>query len=125
LQSAPLLIGCDMSAMDKFTIDVLSNDEVIDVDQDPLGKPAGRRSKDGRLEVWARSLWDGTMAVGLFNRSLEAAKVTARWSDLGLQGSQPVRDLWQQKNLGNFSDSFSTMVPQHGAVLVKIGRPHR
>jgi alpha-galactosidase len=125
LQSAPLLIGCDMSAMDKFTVDVLGNDEVIEVDQDPLGKPAGRRAQDGRLEVWARPLWDGTMAVGLFNRGVEAAKVTAKWSDLGLKGSQMVRDLWQQKNLGNFSESFSTMVPQHGAVLVKIGRPNK
>jgi len=125
LQSAPLLIGCDMSQMDKFTIDLLSNDEVIDVDQDPLGKPAGRRAKEGRVEVWARPLWDGTMAVGLFNRNLEAAKVTAKWSDLGLQGSQPVRDLWQQKNLGGCTGSFSATVPQHGAVLVKIGRPNR
>jgi len=125
LQSSPLLIGCDMSEMDKFTIDVLGNDEVIEVDQDPLGKTAGRRSLDGRLEVWARPLWDGTMAVGLFNRGSEAAKVTAKWSDLGLKGSQPVRDLWQQKNLGSFTDSFSTMVPQHGAVLMKIGRPNK
>lgn len=125
LQSAPLLIGCDMSEMDKFTIDLLGNDEVVDVDQDPLGKPAGRRALDGKLEVWARPLWDGTMAVGLFNRDSKAAKVTAKWSDLGLKGSQPVRDLWQQKNLGNFSDSFSMMVPQHGAVLVKIGRPNK
>ena len=123
LVSSPLLIGCDMSELDKFTVDVLSNDEVIDVNQDPLGKPAGRRMQDGRVEVWARPLWDGTLAVGLFNRGQQAAKVTARWSDLGLQGGQPVRDLWQQKDLGVFRDSFSATVPQHGAVLVKIGRP--
>jgi alpha-galactosidase len=125
LVSSPLLIGCDMSELDKFTVDVLSNDEVIDVNQDPLGKPAGRRMQDGRLEVWARPLWDGTVAVGLFNRGQQAANVTARWSDLGLQGSQPVRDLWQQKDLGVFRDSLSALVPQHGAVLVKIGRPSR
>jgi alpha-galactosidase len=125
LVSSPLLIGCDMSELDKFTVDVLSNDEVIDVNQDPLGKPAGRRMQDGRLEVWARPLWDGTLAVGLFNRGQQAANVTARWSDLGLQGSQPVRDLWQQKDLGVFRDSLSALVPQHGAVLVKIGRPSR
>jgi len=124
LQAAPLLVGCDMSQMDKFTIDLLGNDEVIEVDQDPLGKPAGRRAREGRLEVWARPLWDGTLAVGLFNRGHEATKVTAKWSDLGVKGSQPVRDLWQQKDLGNFTDAFSTTVPQHGAVLVKIGRPH-
>ena len=125
LVSSPLLIGCDMSALDQFTVDVLGNDEVIEVNQDPLGKPAGRRMHDGRLEVWSRPLWDGTLAVGLFNRGQEATKVTARWSDLGVAGSQPVRDLWQQKDLGVFRDSFSASVPQHGAVLVKIGRPSR
>ncbi len=125
LVSSPLLIGCDMFELDKFTVDVLSNDEVIEVNQDPLGKPAARRTQGGRLEVWSRPLWDGTLAVGLFNRGQEATKVTARWSDLGVQGSQPVRDLWQQKDLGVFRDSFSASVPQHGAVLVKIGRPSR
>lgn len=122
LVSSPLLIGCDMSEMDQFTVDVLSNDEVLEVNQDPLGKTASRRSRDGRVEVWARPLWDGTIAVGLFNRGQHAVKVTASWSDLGLRGSQPVRDLWQQKDLGAFKDSFSATVPQHGAILIKIGR---
>ncbi len=122
LVSSPLLIGCDMSEMDPFTIDVLSNDEVLAVNQDSLGKTASRRSQDGRIEVWSRPLWDGTVAVGLFNRGLHAAKVTAKWTDLGLQGAQPVRDLWQQKDLGAFKDSFAATVPQHGAVLVKVGR---
>jgi alpha-galactosidase len=125
LVSAPLLIGCDMSAMDKFTLDLLSNDEVIEVNQDPLGKPAGRRAQEGRVEIWARPLGDGTLAVGLFNRGQEAKKVTARWSDLGLAGRQPVRDLWLQQDLGVFADSFSTMVPQHGAVLIKVGKQGR
>jgi alpha-galactosidase len=92
------------------------------VNQDPLGKPAGRRSQQGQLEAWARPLWDGTTAVGLFNRGPERATVTARWSDLGLRGRLPVRDLWQQKDLGSFADGFSAPVPAHGAVMVKIGR---
>jgi alpha-galactosidase len=125
LVSSPLLIGCDMSKLDKFTIDLLGNTEVIAVNQDPLGKPAGRRMKDLRVEMWARPLWDGTLAVGLFNRGQEATTVTAKWSDLGLKGSQPVRDLWQQKDLGVSRDSFSARVPQHGAVLVKIGKANR
>lgn len=123
LQSSPLLIGCDMTAMDPFTLDLLTNDEVLDVNQDPLGKPAGRKSQDGQLEVWARPLHDGTMAVGLFNRSVQAAKVTAKWSDLGLKGKQPVRDLWLWKNLGSFDGAFATTVPAHGCILVKIGKP--
>jgi alpha-galactosidase len=102
---------------------VLTNDEVLDVDQDPLGKAAARVWKDGRLEIWARPLSDGTTAVGLFNRGLGPATVTARWSDLGIRGRQPVRNLWLRKDLGTFSDSFSATVPRHGVVFVKIGRP--
>jgi alpha-galactosidase len=117
-----LLIGCDMSEMDKFTVDVLSNDEVLAVNQDPLGKTASRRWQDGRVEVWSRPLWDGTIAVGLFNRGQRAGKVTAKWSDLRLEGAQPVRDLWQQKDLGSFNNAFTSTVPQHGAMLLKIGR---
>jgi alpha-galactosidase len=123
LQAAPLLIGADMSQLDDFTIDVLANPEVLAVSQDPLGRAAGRTSRDGRLEVWSRPLSDGTLAVGLFNRDLFGNRVRARWSDLGLSGPQPVRDLWQQRDLGTFADEFTATVPRHGAVLVKVGRP--
>jgi alpha-galactosidase len=124
LLAAPLLIGSDISRLDQFTIDALSNDEVIAVDQDPLGRQGTRRSQEGSLEVWARPLWDGTIAVGLFNRSKAPAPVTARWADLGLKGSQPVRDLWKQQDLGAVKDTFTATVPGHGAVLVKIGKPN-
>lgn len=120
--SAPMLIGCDMSNMDKFTVDVLTNSEVIDVNQDPLGKQGFRVSKDGFSEVWMRPLHDGTLAVALFNRYFEKMDVTAQWKDLGLKGTQPVRDLWQKKDLGNFSDAFTATVPAYGTVFVKIGK---
>jgi alpha-galactosidase len=112
-----------MSALDQFTVDVLSNDEVLAVNQDPLGKPAGRVARDGWAEVWARPLADGTMAIGLFNRGIAAAPVTVKWTDLGLTGRQPVRDLWQQKDLPAASDTFTTTVPRHGAVLLRVGQP--
>lgn len=121
LVAAPLLIGGDISDMDQFTVDVLSNDEIIAVDQDPLGKAAGRIWQKGDLEVWARPLCDGTMAVGLFNRGREEAKVTVRWSDLGIKGPQPVRDLWRQKDMGVFSDSFTAKVMPHAAWMIKVG----
>jgi alpha-galactosidase len=121
LQAAPLMIGCDLTAMDQFTIDLLTNPEVLDVECDPLGKSNGRVRKDGRLEVWSRPLADGTLAVGLFNRGLEPLAVAARWSDLGLTGRRRVRDLWQRKDLGAFDGSFTVEVPRHGAVLLKIG----
>lgn len=125
LLSSPLLIGCDLADMDQFTIDILTNDEVLDVNQDPLGKPAGRKSTDELAEVWARPLWDGTIAAGLFNRGSIKTDVTAKWSDLGIPGSQPVRDLWQKKDLGSFYGSFTASVPAHGALMIKIGKPNR
>jgi len=123
LQAAPLLIGADMSQIDAFTIDLLGNREVLAVDQDPLGKAARRVWHDNDLEVWARPLSDGAVAVGLFNRKPAAQKVTARWSDLGLSGPRTVRDLWQQKDLGVSTGAFEATVPRHGAVLVRIAAP--
>ena len=63
------------------------------------------------------------MAVGLFNRGLHAAQVTVQWEQLGLQGRQPVRDLWQRRDLGMMQDKLTATVPRHGAVLLKIGKP--
>lgn len=122
LQAAPMLIGADLSKIDDWTTNVLGNREVLAVNQDVLGKPAGRLSSDGWVDVWARPLEDGSMAVGLFNRSPEATTMTVKFSDLGLSGSHPVRDLWTQKNLASARDQFSATVPRHGVVLVKIGK---
>jgi len=123
LQAAPLFIGADLSKLDTFTLSLLSNDEVIAVDQDPLGRAAGRVWSDARREIWARTLADGTMAVGLFNRGLQPAEVTVEWQQLGLQGRQPVRDLWQRRDLGVLQEKFTATVPRHGAVLLKVGKP--
>jgi len=87
-----------------------------------LGKPADRVSKKDELEVWARPLADGSLAVGLFNRDEMDMKVGVKWSELGISGKHKVRDLWRQKDLGAFEDEFSTMVPRHGTVFVKISR---
>ncbi len=92
---------------------------MIDVDQDPLGHPGRRVAKDGALEVWAKPLEDGSLAVGLFNRGEHQATVTARWSDLGLSGTKDVRDLWRQKDFGPHKDRFQSDVARHGVVLVR------
>ncbi len=120
LLDSPLLIGCDMAQLDEFTLSLLTNDEVLDVNQDPLGRQAAPVAKDGKLEVWAKDMEDGSKTVGLFNRGEGEAKVTARWSDLGLSGSHRVRDLWRQKDVGNVSDVFEAGVPRHGVVLVRV-----
>ena len=125
LQAAPLLIGADLSKIDTWTTNVLGNREMLAVNQDVLGRAAGRKMSDGWVEVWARPLEDGTIAAGLFNRGPEAATVTATWADLGLNGAQPVHDLWLQKDLGRMDRQLSANVPRHGVLFVKIGTPAR
>jgi alpha-galactosidase len=122
LLSSPLLLGCDLTKLDDFTLSLLSNDEVLDVNQDPLARQASLIVRDapGQVEVWAKSLEDGSKAVGLFNRSPAETTVTAKWSDLGINGGQTVRDLWRHQDAGKFDGSFTATVPRHGVVLVKI-----
>jgi alpha-galactosidase len=120
LVAAPLIFSGDITRLDAFTLSVLTNDEVIDVDQDPLGRPGRRVAKNDDTEVWLRELEDGSRAVGLFNRGEMAAQVTARWTDLGVQGPQVVRDLWRQRDLGKFADEYAASVPRHGVVLVRL-----
>ncbi len=119
LLSAPLLIGCDLTKLDDFTLNLLTNDEVLAVDQDPLGQPAHRVSAKEGIEVWARPLADGTKAVGLFNRNDEATTVVFRPSEVGLPGSHLIRDLWRQKGLGSFSEVMFT-IRAHGCELLKV-----
>ncbi len=120
LLASPLLIGCDMTQLDEFTLNLLTNDEVIEVNQDPLGRQAARVVQDGSLEVWAKDMEDGSKAVGLFNRGPRQQTVVVKWSDLGIRSKQAVRDLWRQKNLGTFDGQFEANVGRHGVVLVKI-----
>ena len=120
LLAAPLIFGGDMTKLDPFTLGLLTNDEVIAVDQDPLGKAALPVSRQGQTEVWARDLEDGSKAVGLFNLSEQAGDVSIDWTALGLSGKQKVRDLWRQKDLGIFDGQFTATVPRHGVVLINV-----
>jgi alpha-galactosidase len=118
--AAPLILSGDITRLDAFTLNLLCNDEVLDVDQDSLGKPGHRVSILDTAEVWARDLDDGGKAVGLFNRGETDARVTAKWTDVGVAGRQLVRDLWRQKDIGKFKDEFTASVPRHGVVLLKL-----
>ena len=120
LLAAPLLLGCDLERLDPFTLSLLTNDEVLAVNQDPLCKQATRVGRRGSAEVFAKVLEDGSWAVGLFNRGERKQKVRVRWSDIGVTGEQTVRDLWRQQDIGAFADSFEADVPRHGVVLVRI-----
>ena len=120
LMASPLVIGGDLTTLDDFTLSLLTNDEVIDVDQDVSGKQAAPVSRSGELEVWAKDLADESKAVGLFNRGEEDSEITVRWADLGITGKQMVRDLWRQKNLGKYSGEFRMKVNCHGAAMLTI-----
>jgi alpha-galactosidase len=85
-----------------------------------VARQATRVARTDSAQVWARELEDGSKAVGLFNLGDAEAKVSAKWSDLGLAGKQSVRDLWRQQDLGEFDTEFTANVPRHGVVLVRI-----
>ena len=120
---APMLIGCDLTKIDDFTRDLLCNDEVLDINQDPLGQVAQRIKQDGHVEVWSRPLFDGTIAVAIFNRGTLDANWRIEWTDLGFTGMQPVRDLWTHKEQRDLSDNFGGTIRAHGSILFKIGTP--
>ncbi len=122
LLAAPLLLGCDLEKLDDFTLGLLTNDEVLAINQDALGKQAVWVSKEGDLRVYAKNLEDGSKAVGLFNLGESTASVTVKWSELKLSGKQSVRDLWRQKELGRFVEEFHLPVAPHGAELIKLSR---
>jgi alpha-galactosidase len=120
LWSSPLLIGCPLDQLDDFTKNLLTNDEVLALDQDPLGKMAIQLPPDANTRVLVKELEDGSKAVGLFNVANEPNIVKITWEQLGISGKQVVRDLWRQKNIGTYSDNFEAVVRPHGVVLVKI-----
>jgi alpha-galactosidase len=120
LSAAPLIYGGDLGALDDFTLNVLANPEVIDVDQDPLGEAARVVPLTPESFLMVKNLEDGSKAVGLCNRGETTAHLTARWAGLGLRGPQAVRDLWRQRDLGEFGEQFEATVPRHGVVLLRL-----
>jgi alpha-galactosidase len=120
--SAPLLAGNDLEHMTPDTREILLNKEVIAIDQDPMGIQGHRVQKAGDLEVWSKQLADGGRAVALLNRSDKAATISADWRNIGYPATLPaaVRDLWAHKDLARHTGSFSTEVPGHAVVMVRI-----
>ncbi|MEI6555543.1 MAG: putative Ig domain-containing protein [Paludibacter sp.] len=123
LLAAPLLIGCDIASMDDFTLSLLTNDEVLDINQDPLGKQAHRvycnRSRY-KFQMYAKELEDGSVALGIFNMmnySLSYKDISL--SQMGIPGGM-VRDVWRQQDLGVFEDILKVKIPAHGVLLYKI-----
>ena len=134
LLAAPMLIGCPIENLDAFTLNLLTNDEVIAINQDPLGKPGRLLLHEEGIEVWVKPLEDGSYGVGIFNTAGfgETPQSYFRWGDekektytldfakIGLNGKWQIRDVWRQKSLGQYRGSFKTKVPYHGVVMLKI-----
>lgn len=121
MMSAPLLIGCDLTKLDDFTLGLLTNDEVLAIDQDALGKPAVRIAGLGDVRVYQKPLEDGTSALCFLNMGEKESTVTLdRLADFGLGGGQQVRDLWRQKDLKDVEGSMSATVRPHGVMLYKL-----
>lgn len=126
LLSSPLLLGCDVAQLDDFTLGLLTNDEVLAIDQDALGKQATQFSNQDGKVVYAKTLADGSIAVGLFNRGDTAATIGVKWGPWGTLPTPHVgttfrvRDLWRQRDRGEFKDHFETEVAPHGVVLIRL-----
>jgi alpha-galactosidase len=120
--AAPLIAGNDIRSMSPEIAEILTNKEVIAVDQDQQGLQGRRVKRDGDLEVWAKQMADGSRAVALLNRGATETKISVSWSDIGYPDylAASVRDLWARKDMGKSTGSFSASVASHGVVMVKI-----
>jgi alpha-galactosidase len=118
--AAPLIAGNDLRSMSPAIHDILTNKEVIAIDQDSEGKQARRVSQTGDQEIWSRPLSGGAQAVALFNRANDDAKMTVKWSDLGIKGPRKVRELWSHSDVQVGKTDYSVSVPAHGVVLLRV-----
>jgi alpha-galactosidase len=120
--SSPLIIGSDLTAMDEYTVETLTNAEVIALNQDPLGIQASLVRKDGDLEVFAKPLLGGDWGVALLNRGLTDGEIGVSWQrDLDVDWSAAaVRDLWAHRDIGMYPNSFATNVGSHVAMILRV-----
>ena len=120
LLSAPLLIGCDISKMDDFTLGLLTNDEVIDIDQDIAGHQAKQVFKNEQYSIWIKELEDGSKAVGFFNLMDQYQQIDVNWESLGIKNKAKIRDVWRQQNIGFTTNARRFSIPPHGVKLVVL-----
>jgi alpha-galactosidase len=120
LMASPLFYSGDMSKLDEFTLNVLCNPEVLDINQDALGQSAAVSMINEETFVMVKDLEDGSKAVGLFNRGEMETPVSVSWAVAGVAGAQCLRDVWYQRDLGSMSEQFTAKVPRHGVVLIRL-----
>jgi alpha-galactosidase len=122
IMAAPLIAGNDVRSMTAETKAILTAKEVIQVNQDLLGRQGTRVRDDGDREVWSKvQSGVGRRVVALFNRGGAAASITVSWAEIGLDsGAAAVRDLWARSDLGPTATKYSANVPSHGVVLLEV-----
>jgi alpha-galactosidase len=120
LMAAPLIFSGDMAKLDAFTLNVLCNSEVIDIDQDPLGKQARILRQNETEMILVKDLEDGSKAVGLFNLNFTPQTMSVSLQELGLAGRHRVRDLWRQKDLSVVEDKFTAEINRHGVAMIRL-----
>lgn len=120
LLAAPLLIGCDLDRMDAFTYNLLANDEVIAINQDPLGKAAKVVYNQDDIMIWVKELHNGNRAVGIFNLADEDRKTEVNWTEIDLASFSTLRDAWRQQDL-KMGKEYEVELEAHGVQLVVLG----
>jgi hypothetical protein len=122
LLAAPLLLGNDLTHLDPFTRNLLTNDEVIAIDQDPLGHAARKAWAADDWEIWVRELADGRHAIGVFNFGGQFRRLELEGRVPELAAGVPLRDLWRQRTLAPLTTGFAAAVPAHGVLLLAVGQ---
>ena len=122
LLSAPLIVSCDLEHIDSFTMGLLTNDEVIAVDQDPAARPARKAWRQGSFQVWTKELSDGSVAAGFFNTGKEKGILKVNLKELGLSGAYEARDLWKRADQGTVQGDMAVELNGHGASMFRFSK---
>lgn len=119
LSSAPLLISCDLSRLDGFTLSMLKNDEMIAVNQDPLGKACTELPSVDKLKIYVKEMEDKSKVIGILNTGDANCDTTIPWNKLGLNGQLPLRDLWAMSNLLTSQKGVDVTLPSHACMVIQ------
>ncbi|MES2279171.1 MAG: putative Ig domain-containing protein [Bacteroidota bacterium] len=119
LLASPLLIGCDMGNLDKFTLSLLTNDEVLAIDQDALGKSARQYLKNDNYQIWVKDLKDGGKAIGLFNTSDQYQTISLGQLAAVLKPYHQFRDVWRQQDIKATGKALTAKIAPHGVWLIR------
>jgi alpha-galactosidase len=120
LMAAPLFYSGDLARLDEFTLSILCNPELIEINQDPLGECGEVLGVPAETFVVVKRMEDGSRAIGLCNRDFQPRRIAVRWADLGLSGRQRVRDAWRGRDLGVFAEGYEAVVPERFVEVLRM-----